>query len=230
MEANGERHEGHMVIGADGTNSVVGRAVGLSHHDGAWKYASIKAEIDLPPETVRALGVEEPTPHQRTFFFSDLLGFAWVIPNAGSINAGYGAMMRHAAGLRSRFYDFLARLGVPPMDVRGAQIPYLPLPRVYANRVLLTGDAGGFVNPWTGCGIDDGIQASERAARVARLAADHGDFRAATLREFQRASRGHMRWINRRGRWMKALDLLMPVGSKFPSGFRYLVPVIARWA
>jgi len=230
VEANGERHEARLVIGADGTNSVVGRAVGLSHHDGTWKFASIKAEVDLPPDRMEALGVENPMPHQRTYFFSDLLGFAWVIPNEGSVNAGFGAMMRHAAGLRQRFYGFLAGLGVPPQDVRGAQIPYLPLPRVYGDRVLLTGDAGGFVNPWTGCGIDDGIRASERAARVARLAVDRGDFTASTLREFQRASRDHLRWIDRRGRWMKALDLLIPPGSKVPSFFRHLVRVGAAWA
>lgn len=230
VEADGERHEASMVVGADGTNSVVGRAIGLSHHDGTCKYASIKAEIDLPPDAIRRLGVEDPEPHQRTFFFSDLLGFGWIVPNEGSVNAGYGAMMRHAGGLRPRFYEFLARLGIPPQDVRGAQIPYLALPRVYADRVLLTGDAGGFVNPWTGCGIDDGIEASERAAAVAKLAADRGDFTAATLREFQETSRRHLRRINRRGRWMKALDLLMPVGARFPGWAKYVVKVTARWA
>ena len=229
VEANGEKHEARLAIGAEGTNSIVGRAIGLSHHDGPYKYASIKAEIDLPPEKIEELGVDNP-PHQNTYFFSDVAGFAWIVPNHGSINAGYGAMMRHANGLRQRFFDFLKQLDLPPQDVRGAQIPYLPMRRVYADRVLLTGDAGGFVNPWTGCGIDDGLEASERAAEVAKRAADRGNFSAASLREFQKASRDHLRWIEGRGRWMKALDLLLPIGSRFPWWARYVVRLTAGWA
>lgn len=230
VRVNGERHEAALVIGADGTNSIVGKAIGLSHHDWICRYASMKAEVDLPPEKIREMGIEDPAPHQNTYFFSDLLGFAWIVPNDGSINAGYGTMFRHANGLRQRFYDFLRTLGVPPEDVRGAQIPYMALPRVYADRVLLTGDAGGFVNPWTGCGIDDGILASERAAEVAKRAVDRGDYSARTLRAFQDASRSHMRGINWRGHWMKALDLIMPVGRKFPDWVRHIVRMTARWA
>ena len=229
VEANGETHEAHLVIGAEGTNSVVGRSVRLTHHDGPYKYASIKAEIDLTPEQIARLGVHDP-PHQKTYFFSDLLGFGWIVANERSVNAGLGAMMRHANGLRPRFLDFLRRVDLPPQDVRGAQIPYLPLRRVYADRVLLTGDAGGFVNPWTGCGIDDGILASERAAEVAKLAVDRADFTAATLRQFQDASRDHLRWIVKRGRWMKGLDLIMPVGKRFPRWVKHIVRIAAQWA
>lgn len=230
VEADGGTHEAPLVIGADGTNSVVGRAVGLSHRDGPWKYASVRAEIDLPPDRMEALGIEDPAPHQRTYFFSDLVGFAWIVPNRGSVNAGLGATVRHAGGLRERFHAFLRRLGLPPADVRGGQIPYRPLPRVYADRVLLTGDAGGFVDPWTGCGIEDGIEASERAAAVARRAADRGDFTAATLRAFQDASADHLRRLRRRARWVQAVDFAMPVGAPFPRWVRQVVTVAARLA
>ena len=230
VAADGEAHEASLVIGADGTNSVVGRSVGLSHRDGPWRYASIRAEVDLPPEGIAALGIEDPTPHQNTYFFSDLVGFGWVVPNAGSVNAGLGATVRHAGRLRERFLGFLQRLGLPPADVRGGQLPYRPLPRVYADRVLLTGDAGGFVDPWTGCGIEDGIEASERAAAVARLAADRGDFTANTLRAFQEASEDHLRRLRRRARCVQAVDLAMPVGAPFPRWVRHVVTVAARLA
>jgi len=227
--AGGEAFGARLAVGAEGTNSVVGRAIRQSHHDGACKYASIKAEVDLTSEAIRGLGVDDP-PHQNTYFLPDLVGFGWLLPNDGSVNAGYGAFVRHASGLRERFYDFLAHLGIPPNDVRGAQIPYLPTRRVYADRVMLTGDAGGFVNPWTGCGIDDGIEASERLADVAKLAADTGDFTANTLRRYQEASREQRKWIQARGRWMKALDLIMPVGKPFPRWVKYVVKATARWA
>lgn len=229
VEANGERYDADLVIGADGTNSVVGRSIGMSHHAGDSKYASMKAEVDLPPEKIEALGVHDP-PHQNTYFFSELFGFAWVVPNHGGVNVGYGALMRHAQRLRSRFMEFLHRMDIPPQDVRGAQIPYLPPRRVYADRVLLTGDAGGFVNPWNGCGIDDGLEASERAAQVAALASDRGDFTAQTLRGFQSASREPLRWMRGRGTLMKGLDRLMPVGLPFPFWVKRLVKVGAAWA
>src|SRR3972149_6926768 len=226
VQAGAKSHEAQLVIGADGTNSVVGRAIGMSHHDEYSKYASMKAEIDLPREKVEALGVLDP-PHQNTYFFTDLLGFGWIVPNDGSVNVGYGALMRHAHGLRPRFLKFLRRMDLPPQDVRGAQIPYLPPRRVYADRVLLTGDAGGVVNPWNGCGIDDGLGGSERAAEVAKLAADRGDFTAKTLVEYQRASRDHLRWIRARGLWIKGFDRILPRGMPFPFWVKYIVKVAA---
>ena len=227
--ANGDAYEADLVVGAEGTNSIVARAIGASPHAHTQKYASIKAEIDLPPEKVAALGIDDP-PHQNTYFFSDLMGFGWIVPNDGSINAGYGAFMRHATGLRQRFLDFLAHFDVPAEDVRGAQIPYLPARRVYGDRVMLTGDAGGFVNPWTGCGIDDALEASEHLSAVAKSAADRNDFSATALRAYQDAERDHRRWMQRRGRWMKALDLIFPVGARFPKSFRSLVQLGARLA
>src|SRR5881628_2676527 len=121
VEANGDRYEADLVIGADGTNSVVGRSIGMSHHAGDAKYASMKAEVALPAEKIEALGVDDP-PHQNTYFFSDLFGFAWIVPNDGAVNVGYGALVRHASRLRARFMGFLGRMEIPPQDVRGAQI------------------------------------------------------------------------------------------------------------
>src|SRR3990170_3937548 len=54
--AGGEAFEARLAVGAEGTNSVVGRAIRQSHHDGACKYASIKAEGDLTSEAIRGLG------------------------------------------------------------------------------------------------------------------------------------------------------------------------------
>src|SRR3972149_5686000 len=62
VAADGEAHEASLVIGADGTNSVVGRSVGLSHRDGPWRYASIRAEVELPPEGIAAPGAPAPAP------------------------------------------------------------------------------------------------------------------------------------------------------------------------
>jgi len=212
----------NMVVAADGTNSTIGRAVGLSHHDDICRYASMKAEVDVSHAKGRDLGVEDPN-RQRTYFFSDLLGFAWVVPNNGSVNVGYGSTVSKAKDLKARFHVFLAKLGIAPQFERGAQIPFMAARRVYSERVLLTGDAGGFVNPWTGCGIDEGLAASEKAALICKKAADAQEYSSAMLSSYQEICRDSIKRISRRGRWIKALDRLVPEGATLPFWTEYLV-------
>jgi len=212
----------NIVVAADGINSTIGRSIGLSHYDDICRYASIKAEVDVSHAKGRDLGVEDPN-RQRTYFFSDLLGFAWVVPNNGSVNVGYGSTVSKANDLKARFHLFLAKLALAPQFERGAQIPFMTTKRVYAERVLLTGDAGGFVNPWTGCGIDEGIAASEKAALICKKAVDAQEYSPAILSSYQEICRESIRRISRRGRWIKALDRLVPKGAGLPFWTEYLV-------
>jgi len=221
--------QGKLVIGADGTNSVIGRSLNLCHHDDVCRYASLKAEIDVTQEKAKELGVEDP-PRQATYFFSDLIGFAWVIPNNGSVNAGYGSTVSKAKGLKERFHKFLGQLDLKPQCERGAQIPFLTVDRVYSERVLLTGDAAGFVNPWTGSGIDDGIIASNKAVAVCKEAIDLNDYSIDVLCKYQVLCRNQMRKINWRGHWIKALDSIVPEKYEFPFWVKFLVRKLATLA
>ncbi len=99
----------------------------------------------------------------------------------------------------------------------------MTLRRIYSERVLLTGDAGGFVNPWTGAGIDEGIVASANAAVVCKEAVDSQDFSAERMSRFQRLCAEQMRRISWRGSWVKVLDRIMPMDAEFPFWVRFLV-------
>lgn len=221
--------QSNLVVGADGTNSVIGKSVGLSHREDVARYVSLKAEVDVSHEKARELGVEEPN-RQRTLFFSDLVGFAWIVPNNGSVNVGYGSTMSKAKNLKERFHAFLGKLGLAPQFERGSQIPYSPTKKVYADRVLLTGDAGGFVDPWTGCGIEEGIAASERAAVVCKRAVDSQDFSSATLSLYQELCRDTIKRLAWRAGWVKTLDQLIPGHSDLPFWVEYMVLKFATLA
>ena len=211
-----------MVIAADGLGSVIGRSVGLTHRDERCRFVSIRADVDVTPRKACEMGIMDP-PRQQTHFFSDLLGFAWVIPNNGSVNAGYGSTVDKSQRLGERFHGFLRHIGLEPQRARGGQIPFVTIRRVYAERVLFTGDAAGFVNPWTGSGIDQGVMASEKAAIVSKAAFDSHDFSAEKLSMYQTLCRAQVKRTNWRGKWLKALDCMVPRGAIFPFWFKFFV-------
>jgi len=214
--------EAQIVIAADGMSSAIGHSLGLTHHQNLCRYTSMKAEAEVTRRKAAELGVMDPT-RQQTYFFSDLLGFAWVIPNNGSVNAGYGSTVDKSERLKQRFYKFLGHLGLEPQQVRGGQIPFVTIRRVYSERVLFTGDAAGFVNPWTGAGIDQGVMASEKAAAVCKAACDSHDFSAEKMSIYQTLCRNQVRRTNWRGSWIKALDCMIPRGAIFPFWFKFFV-------
>lgn len=212
---SGGDFEARIVVGADGVNSVAARGAGLSTLGEDSRYAALRAEVPVTAAKARELGVTDP-PRQATHFFPDLFGFAWVVPLRGAVNVGMGATVDKAAGLRGRFSEFLAQLGLESRNIGGAQIPYLPPPRVWAPRLLLTGDAGGFVDPWTGCGIEAGILASERAAQVCHEAVERDDFSSAQMARYGALTRGQLDGIRRRGQWIKFADRMVSPGQRFP--------------
>jgi geranylgeranyl reductase family protein len=161
-------YSSHILIGGDGAYSMVGKSVGLVN-DRKRFYAAICAEVDTSKpgnDEMREFGGCD---HQHTHFFSDLLGFAWLIPKRTSVNIGMGALMEKSLDIKDKFEAFIGHFGVDrDIRTRGHLIPYRPLHRVYSERVLLVGDAGGFVNPWNGCGIDLGgcVQDGDRREQL----------------------------------------------------------------
>jgi flavin-dependent dehydrogenase len=55
-------------------------------------------------------------------------------------------------------------------------IPIEILPKVYTNNVMLVGDSAGFVDPFTGGGIELGMISGKNAAKVAAEAVKANDF------------------------------------------------------
>jgi flavin-dependent dehydrogenase len=166
------------VIGADGSNSLVRRAL----VGGKRPRRFVALEVVTPRQPAEEAG--EPT---AVFDFrpaaSGLPGYYWDFPalvcGAGAMHRGIGgAAPAPGASLRRIFQTQLARRGIALSrdGLEGATAPfYDPALPQSAERVVLAGDAVG-VDPWFGEGISVAIGTGMLAAHAAVDAFARGDF------------------------------------------------------
>ncbi|MCU1579797.1 MAG: geranylgeranyl reductase family protein [Rhodoglobus sp.] len=175
-----ERWRAPVVIGADGSNSVVRRAIGEPANHGRALAVAIRGYAATPPGQPIELTIRWDS--QR----AGGLCYAWAFPTAhGTTNVGYG--MSSAAPHHNRAY-LERRLGelLPEYDLDGVELTghTLPLtvrrPRPAVGRALLVGDAASLINPFTGEGIYSAI-ASGALAGAAAMGAEPGRTYAGAL-------------------------------------------------
>ena len=96
-------------------------------------------------------------------------GYGWVFPKKEHLTIGVGTMRGGSANLNERFHAYLRLLGITSarrMERHGSLIPVTTRSAPFAfGRILLTGDAAGFVDPVTCEGITFAIQSGQIAAR-----------------------------------------------------------------
>ncbi|MDX2100335.1 MAG: geranylgeranyl reductase [Leptolyngbyaceae cyanobacterium bins.59] len=195
-----------MVIGADGANSRVARAIDA----GDYNYAiAFQERIRLPDD--------------KMAFYEDLAEmyvgddvstdfYAWVFPKYDHVAVGTGTMhvnkadiKKLQAGIRARAAKKLE--GGKIIKVEAHPIPEHPRPRRVVGRVALVGDAAGTVTKSSGEGI-------YFAAKSARMCAEtivefsNGGQRALTEAELKQYVK---RWDRMYGMTYKVLDLLQTV-------------------
>jgi geranylgeranyl reductase family protein len=184
---DGRNFAAPVVIAADGAHSVVARRLGLN--DG-WPERSVA--LDMMEETPRdRLRDRDPSTLWVAYGFNpDGLaavqgtrapeGYAYIFPKRDHVNVGIGYVLAHyrraidAApyALQRAFVDRLRERGIVEGDsVRQNFTPFIipvggPLRRPGRGRVLLAGDAGGFVNGFTAEGIYYAMVTGELAARA----------------------------------------------------------------
>jgi geranylgeranyl reductase family protein len=96
-------------------------------------------------------------------------GYGWVFPKKEHLSIGVFTLRRGGANLNEKFHSYLRLLGIaqaPRMERHGSLIPVTTRRAPFAiGRILLVGDAAGFVDPLTGEGISFAIRSGQIAAR-----------------------------------------------------------------
>jgi geranylgeranyl reductase family protein len=152
-----------MVIAADGVNSVIARRLGINP---GWP--SERLALDMMEETpIAALRAAEPQTLSVFYGYGGAHGYAYIFPKCEHVNVGIGYMLPYFKArvdttpyqLQQQFVGELRDRGL--MDgasERAHFTPFLipiggPLATTAQGRVLLAGDAGGFVNGFSAEGI-----------------------------------------------------------------------------
>ena len=189
--------DSEIVVGADGVWSVVAKKTGLSPPK---KYLGtcILHEYDAGEDTINNYFGEEKMCHIH-LKFQGIIGYGWVFPKKQHINIGIGKFSPDARISKTKmdlltiyrnYIKILKRTKIIPKNLeiercKGGVLHFGPLEKTYADRVLLCGDAGGFLNPLTGEGIYYAMSSGEIAAGVIIKALEAGDTSENFLSKYQ---------------------------------------------
>lgn len=205
---NGDEFQAQMLIGADGANSRVAALASLRSGWAENEYVLCANEdIPYPAEAVERF-------YSRRIVllilqFRGLLGYGWIFPKREHICVGIGGRLRpgqHIRDLYQRFFAAAQQRGYLPAELSSQQVHYATNPAGAVNkgkplvcgRVVLVGDAGGFVSGSTGEGIYPAMESARLAAELADGGLRAGDV-AAHLAAFQTA------WRMRLGSYLRDL-------------------------
>jgi geranylgeranyl reductase family protein len=185
-----------LVIGADGVNSTVAVQTGMR---GPWRYNQIA--IDGTEESPRtSLGVNQDTMYVY-YGYGGGYGYGYLFPKASHVNVGVGYFLEYYKRDVSQkpyvqhldFLDHLKTTGVlSGQSQRENFHAYVlpvggPLERISRDRILLAGDAAGFVNGFTAEGIYYAMVSGEHAGQTALEAIRNRNITAEFLRRHDRA-------------------------------------------
>jgi geranylgeranyl reductase family protein len=194
--ADGGRLAARLVIGADGVNSVVARAAGLTTG-----FAEDALALDTTEETPLAeLCTADPEAMYVAYGYRGRPGYGYVFPKGDCVDVGVGYLLpfykRELAGPpyrhHARFLEDVAARGIVrggsnPANFKAYRLPLGgPLPRTTSDGVLVCGDAGGFVNAYTGEGIYYAMVTGRHAGETAADAVAAADTSAAALAAYER--------------------------------------------
>ncbi|RZN61428.1 NAD(P)/FAD-dependent oxidoreductase [Methanonatronarchaeum sp. AMET6-2] len=178
-----------IVIGADGVESKVGRWAGI---DTSLKLNDIQSCAQYLVTGIDSIDMD----YTHFYVGNDVApgGYAWIFPKGDDkANVGLGVSPaitdKKAIEHLDSFVDSHPALegGRVIEEVYGGVPVSAPLKQVTADNTMLVGDAARQVNPITGGGILNGLEAGKYAAETARNAIETEDLTKSGLKQYEEA-------------------------------------------
>ncbi|MGK8233689.1 geranylgeranyl reductase family protein [Roseovarius sp. MS2] len=202
-----------VLIGADGVNSQVARALFGQPFD--------RQRIGFGLE-IEARGAHlNPAGPIRIDLAAAQWGYGWVFPKRCSTTVGVGGLLSENADMKQAMSAYCEMLGIDAADlhVKGQFLPFGDFRKMPGQgAVLLAGDAAGLVDPITGEGIGYAMQSGQLAAKAALAALNAGRPQTA-LSHYRRALRPMHRAL-RMARLIRPVIFLPALEPGFARAFR----------
>jgi geranylgeranyl reductase family protein len=168
-----------LIIGADGYHSTIARKTQLSQRN-LGRGICILEEIPMKREKIEQIYSNNLLCHIHSKF-KGIKGYGWVFPKKHHINIGIVSydnidqLKKKHYNLKILFTEYLTQLketnllptDIQSTNIKGGLLPLRPVQKTYTDRVLLTGDAAGLINPISGEGIYYAICSGKLAGMTA---------------------------------------------------------------
>lgn len=173
---DGREFRADYLVAADGVNGIVARRLGLNP---GWDESNLALDVmeESPSARLRAL---DPDTLWVSYGQGGAAGYGYIFPKRGHTNVGIGCLRSSLRGrvahppyeMQQQFVAQLRQRGLVEgranrEDFTAYHLPLGgPIPTTARGRILVAGDAGGFVNAYTGEGIYYAMVTGELAARA----------------------------------------------------------------
>ncbi len=198
VSENQETFEASVVVGCDGVHSIVAKKTMLQEKNEP-RCISIFSEQQMDQKQLNQFFSKKRIVH-IFIKIQGIAGYGWIFPKKKSINIGIGEFTSSVdqehikKNLKLVFEEFIQtckQKNILPQDflinnMKGGILPVFPLKKTYADRVLVCGDAAGFINSITGEGIYYAMKSGVLAAEVIKKAFSSNDFSEQILKLYQK--------------------------------------------
>jgi geranylgeranyl reductase family protein len=171
---DGRELMGRVLIGADGASSRVAARAGLRKGWSPGDYVlCANTDVPFPPERISSF-YGERFPFHVFLEYRGVQGYGWVFPKRQHVCIGIGALLKDGRSIRPLFREFVQALRDGkhiPDDLPEDKVYFdldpvggvYRIPSLVCGRVMLIGDAAGFVSGSTGEGIYPAMVSAEVA-------------------------------------------------------------------
>ena len=183
-DSGSRRYEAKVALIASGFGSLLPGMVGLAN-------GAASGHVGAAQAIVEADGLSEPQVYLGQAVAPG--SFGWLVPINGSAALAGVVTRQRLNGHLDNFIDVLEKNGVVRSVIQEPRrwgIPVRPLPKTYAGRVLVAGDAAGLAKPTTVGGIYYALLSGEIAAETLHGALIEDNVSERRLKAYESAWKG----------------------------------------